>query len=173
MSEAELTRIQGDLAVIQRAMGLQLFFGKRMLIFGIFLTVAAVGAAVVSLLGENDWLQLAPFVAILVLGPVGVVPALSPHRQPRPRSHLADRPVGQRLRSVWVAACGYCWRPSSAPLWELLEPSASMPSASAPSSLFADLGSHGPEKPGTVLLSGPCSLHLARRDAAADPRPAL
>ena len=107
MSQAELGRIQGDLAVIRRALGLQLFFGKRMLIFGIFLTVAAVGAAVVSLLGENDWLQLAPFTAILVLVPVGL------YLHSRRTANLDPEVTRQVVlsvsvySSVWAAALGY------------------------------------------------------------------
>jgi hypothetical protein len=38
-----------------------------MLAFGILLTFAAIGAAVVSLLVENSWLQVAPFATFLVL----------------------------------------------------------------------------------------------------------
>ena len=72
MSEAELGRIKGDLAVIHRAMGLQLSFGKGVLVFGIFLALAAVGAAVVSLLVENDWLQVGPFATIMVLCLLGL-----------------------------------------------------------------------------------------------------
>ena len=72
MSVDELGRIKGDLAVMQRAMGLHIYFGTGMLVFGIVLTIAAVGAAVVSLLLENDLLQTAPFAAIVVLCPVGL-----------------------------------------------------------------------------------------------------
>ena len=50
---------------MQRAMGLHLSFGKGMLGFGILLTLAAVGAAVVSLVVENDWLQVVPLAAIV------------------------------------------------------------------------------------------------------------
>ena len=49
MSEGDLGRIKEDLAVMRRAMGLHLSFGREMLVFGLLLTVVAVGAAVVSL----------------------------------------------------------------------------------------------------------------------------
>src|SRR5580704_15893242 len=70
MPEDVLGRIKGDLAVMQRAMGLHLSFGKEMLVFGLLLAVVTVGAAVVNLVAENDWLRLAPLATIMVLGPV-------------------------------------------------------------------------------------------------------
>ena len=82
MSDDELGRIRGDLAVIQRAMGLHLSFGRGMLAFGILLTVASVVAAVVSLLVEDDRLQAVPFSAIMLLGPVGLF--LRSRRNPDP-----------------------------------------------------------------------------------------
>lgn len=107
MSDGELGRIKGDLAVIQRAMGLHLSFGKGMLVFGILLTVAAVGAAIVSLLVENDWLQLAPLAAIMVLGPVALF------LRSRRTTNLSPENTMQVVLSVgiygivWGAACGY------------------------------------------------------------------
>jgi len=106
MSEDVLGRIRGDIAVMQRALGLRLSFGKGMLAFGILLTVAAVGGAVVSLLVENDWLQLAPLAAISVLVPAGLF------LQSR-RTNLSHEINLQVLVSVciywvvWVAASGY------------------------------------------------------------------
>jgi carbon starvation protein CstA len=107
MSEGDLGRIRGDLAVMQRAMGLHLSFGKGMLVFGILLALAAVGAAVVSLLVENDWHQLIPLAAIMVLGPVGLF------LRSRRTTNLNPEIAMQVLMSVsiysvvWVAACGY------------------------------------------------------------------
>ena len=107
MSEDRLGRIKGDLAVMQRAMGLHLSFGKGMLTFGIMLTAAAFGAAVVSLLVKDDWLQLAPLAAIMVIGPVGLF-----LRFRRSTSHSPEITVQVVLSVgvygiVWGAACGY------------------------------------------------------------------
>ena len=66
MSDAEIGRIKGDLAVIQRALGLQYSFGNGVLVFGTFLTFAAVGAAVVSLQVESSWFQVIPFALIMI-----------------------------------------------------------------------------------------------------------
>jgi hypothetical protein len=107
MSQAELRRVQEDLAAVRRAMGLHLSFGKGMLVFGLLLAVAAAGAAVVSLVAEDGWVQLAPVATIMSLVPVG--------------AYLYSRFVGypgheitlQVLLSscmygiVWPAACGY------------------------------------------------------------------
>jgi hypothetical protein len=107
MSEDVLGRIRGDLAVMQRAMGLHLSFGKGMLVFGILLTLAAVGAAVVSLVVENDWLQVVPLAAIMVLVPVGLF------LRSRRTTNLSHEIILQVLVSVtiyavvWIAACGY------------------------------------------------------------------
>ena len=67
MSEAEVDRVRGDLAIIQRAMALRLSFGKEMVVFGILLAAAAAMAAVVSLWSESDWGQVGPFAAIMML----------------------------------------------------------------------------------------------------------
>ena len=107
MSEAELGRIKGDLAVIQRAMGLQLSFGKGVLVFGIFLALAAVGAAVVSLLVENDWLQVGPFATIMVLCLLGL------YLQSLRTNDLSHEIKLQVVLSITIyfavfgAACGY------------------------------------------------------------------
>jgi hypothetical protein len=107
MSEAELGRIKGDLAIIQRAMGLQLSFGNGMLAFGLLLSIAAVGAAVVSLLSENEWLQVAPFATIMAFCMLGL------YIRSRCNSNLSHEIKLQVVLSstiycvVWIAACGY------------------------------------------------------------------
>ena len=107
MSEDVLGRIRDDLAVMQRAMGLHLTFGKGRLVFGIVLTLAAVGAGIVSLLVENDWLQVTLLAAIMVLGPVGLF------LRSRRTTNLSSEITIQVVLSVtvycvvWVAACGY------------------------------------------------------------------
>ena len=67
MSEAEVDRVRGDLAIMQRAMALRLSFGNEMVVFGILLTAAAGMAAVFSLRSESNWGQLGPFAAIMML----------------------------------------------------------------------------------------------------------
>jgi hypothetical protein len=107
MSEDVLGRIRGDLAVMQQAMGLHLSFGKGMLGFGILLTLAAVGAAVVSLLVETDWLQVLPLAAIMVLVPVGL---FLRSRRSANVSHEINLQVLVSVTIyavVWIAACGY------------------------------------------------------------------
>lgn len=107
MAEDQLERLKDDLAVMQRALGLRLSFGKGMLVFGTLLTAAAVGAAVVSLFVESDWLQLAPLAAILVIGPLGLF------LQSRRSASLSPEITVQVVLSVgiygivWGAACGY------------------------------------------------------------------
>ena len=106
MSQGELTRIRDDLVVMQRAMGLHLSFGKGVLVFGSFLAISALAAAVVSLLADADWLQLAPLAAIMILVPVGLFLASR-------RANVIPEMTMQFLLSisiygvVWVAACGY------------------------------------------------------------------
>ena len=107
MSEAELYRIKGDIAVIQRAMGLQLSFGKGMLVFGILLTFAAVGAGVVSLLVESDWLQVGPIATIVLLCLLGLY---FQSRRIADLSHEIKLQVGLSITihfAVLGAACGY------------------------------------------------------------------
>jgi hypothetical protein len=104
MSEHELGRIRGDLAVMQRAMGLRLSFGKRILVFDMLLALAAMGAALVSLQVETDWLQQVPFAAIMVLVPAGLF------LQSRRASHEINLQVLMSFTVyavVWIAACGY------------------------------------------------------------------
>ena len=107
MSDDELGRIRGDLAVIQRAMGLHLPFGRGMLAFGILLTVASVVAAVVSLLVEDERLQAVPFAAIMLLGPVGLF--LRSRRNPDPGPEITTQVMLSIsiYAVVWVAGCGY------------------------------------------------------------------
>lgn len=107
MSEADLGRIQGDLAVIQRAMGLRLSFGKGTIAFGAVLGVAAVCAAVVSLLSGNEWLQIVPFATIMAFCMVGLYVE---SRRNADLSHEIKLQVGLSMTVygvVWVAACGY------------------------------------------------------------------
>ena len=108
MSEDDvLGRIKGDLGVIQRAMGLHLSFGKGMLGFGIVLALASVGAAVVSLLTENDWLQVVPLAAIMVLVTMGLFVRF---RRTNNVSHEINLQVLASVviyAVVWIAACGY------------------------------------------------------------------
>src|ERR1700691_4029088 len=107
MSESDLGRIKEDLTVMQRAMGLHLSFGKGMLGFGILLTFAAVGSAVVSLLVENGWLQVVPLAAIMILVPVGL---FLRSRRTTNVSHEINLQVLVSVTIyavVWIAACGY------------------------------------------------------------------
>jgi len=107
MSEGELGRIKGDLAVMQRAMGLHLPFGKEMLVFGLLLAVVTIAAVVINLLAENDWLRLAPLAAIMVLGPVVLF------LRSRRTANLSPEITRQVVLSVgiyvivWGAANGY------------------------------------------------------------------
>lgn len=107
VSQAELRRIQQDLTTVQRAMGLHLPFGKGVLAFGTLLTVAAVGAAVVSLMAEGAWLQIAPLAAIMLLVPTGL------YLRSRRTTNLDPEITLQVVLSVgiygivWGAACGY------------------------------------------------------------------
>jgi hypothetical protein len=112
MSEDVIGRINGDLGVIRRAMGLHLSFDKGMLWFGVLLALAALGAAVVSLLTENDWLQVVPLAAIMVLVPVGLF--LRVQRTPN-ISHEINLQVLVSVviyAVVWIAACGYAFATS-------------------------------------------------------------
>lgn len=107
MSDDELGRVRCDLAVMRRAMGLHPYFGKGVLAFGVFLTVVAAGAAVVSLLVEDDRFQAALLAAIMVFGLVGLF--LRSRRTP----DLDPEIIAQVVLSVsvycvvWVAGCGY------------------------------------------------------------------
>jgi hypothetical protein len=89
---------------MQRAMGLRLFFGKGMLVFDLLLAFAAIGAALVSLRVETDWLQQALFAAIMVLVPTGLF------LRSRRTSHEINLQVLMSITIyavVWIAACGY------------------------------------------------------------------
>ncbi len=106
MSEAELGRLKSDLAIMQRAMGLNLPFGQEMLAFGILLSLVALSGAVVSLLGESDWLEVAPFAAIMILGPTGLY--LGARRTAlNPEITVQVVLSGGVYCIVWGAACGY------------------------------------------------------------------
>lgn len=107
MTDEELGRIRSDLSVMRQAMGLHLSFGQGMLTFGLLLTLAAVGAAAFSWLVEDDWLQLVPFTAIMVLVPVGLylrssrTPGLSPEIIMQVIMSISTYAV------VWVAGFSY------------------------------------------------------------------
>ena len=107
MSEDVLVRVKGDLAVIQRAMGLRLSFGKGTLVVGMALSVAALGAGAVSLLVDNDLLQVALLTAIMVL------PLFGLFLRSRGSADLTSEVKMQVVLSVtiyafvWIAACGY------------------------------------------------------------------
>jgi hypothetical protein len=107
MSEDVLGRVKGDLAVIQRAMGLRLSFGKGMLVTGTALSVAAFAAAVISLLVDNDVLQVALLAGLVALPLVGLF------LRSRGATDLPHEVTIQVALSVsiyafvWIAACGY------------------------------------------------------------------
>jgi hypothetical protein len=104
MTEDVLGRISGDLAIVRRAMGLRLFFGKGMLVFNMVLALAAIGAVVLSRQIESDWLQQVPFAAIMGLVPVGL------YLRSRRTSHEINLQVLMSVciyAVVWIAACGY------------------------------------------------------------------
>jgi hypothetical protein len=107
MSDDELGRLKGDLAVIRSAMGLHMAFGKGMLAVGLFLTATATAAAVVSLLVERDSLQLALPAAVMIVGLVGLF--LRSRRTPGLDSAVVTQvTVSISIYGVvWVAACGY------------------------------------------------------------------
>lgn len=120
MSDDELGRLKGDLAVIRGAMGLHLPFDRGILVAGISLAATATAAAVLSLLVERDSLQQALPGCIMVAGLMGLY--LRSRRLP----DLDSRVVAQVAVSisiygvVWVAACGYLIAGVAGPL---LEPS--------------------------------------------------
>ncbi len=107
MSDVEISRIQGDLEVIQRALGLQYSFGKGVLVFGTFLTFAAVCAAVVSLLVESSWFQVIPFALIMIFCLIGL------YLQSRFTTDLSHEIKLQVVLSITIyfavfgATCGY------------------------------------------------------------------
>jgi hypothetical protein len=107
MSNDELGRLKGDLAVMRSAMGLHLPFGRGMVAVGIFLTATATTAAVVSLLVERDSLQQALAAAVMVAGLVGLF--LRSRRNPGLDSEVVTQIVVSIsiYGVVWVAACGY------------------------------------------------------------------
>jgi len=89
---------------MQRAMGVRLSFGKGILVFDMLLALAAIGAALVSVQVETDWLQQAPFAAIMVLVPAGLF------LRSRRTGHEINLQVLMSVTIyavVWIAACGY------------------------------------------------------------------
>ncbi len=106
MSDAEMSRVKGDLAVIQRALGLHFSFGKETLVFGTFLALAAVSSSVLSLLVESSWFQVIPFAVIMTLCLIGL------HLRSR-RTDLSHEIKLQVVLSITIyfalfaATCGY------------------------------------------------------------------
>jgi hypothetical protein len=107
MLEPDLTRIRSDLDLVQRAMGLRMPFERGVLACGILLTISAIAAAVVSLLVEADWLQLAPFSAIMFLWPVGIFLKSRRSANASPEMTMQVALSVSVYGVVWVAACGY------------------------------------------------------------------
>ena len=106
MTNDELGRLEGDLAIMRNAMGLQVPFGRGVLAVGTLLSVTAVAATVVSLLIERDLLQLFLPAAAMVPGLIALF--LRSRRAPR-----LDREVVNQIvvsiciyAVVWVAASG-------------------------------------------------------------------
>ena len=107
MSDDELGRLKGDLAVMRSAMGLHVPFGRGVLAVGISLTATAALAAVVSLIVERDSLQQALPTAVMVAGLIGLF--LRSRRTPGLDPEVVNQ-VGVSIciyGVVWVAACGY------------------------------------------------------------------
>ena len=102
MSEAEVDRVRGDLAIIQRAMALRLSFGKEMVVFGILLAAAAAMAAVVSLWSESDWGQVGPFAAKMMLCVLWL------YRQSRRVENLSHEITLQVSLSITIYAALVC-----------------------------------------------------------------
>ena len=104
MSDDVLGRIKEDLETMQRALGLHLPFGGKMLAFNLLFTLAALSAGIASLQVETDWIQHAAFAAIMVIVPTGLF--LRSHRT----SHEINLQVLLSVTIyavVWCAACGY------------------------------------------------------------------
>lgn len=104
MTEDLLGRINEDLAVMRRAMGLRLYFGKGMLAFNLLMAIAAIVAAIISLQIESDWLQQVPFAVIMGLVPVGL------HLRSQRTTHEINLQVLLSVTIyavVWISACGY------------------------------------------------------------------
>ena len=72
ISNGQLGRIQGDLAIMRQAMGLQLYFGNGILVFSMLLFVAALTAAFLSLIFESSWLHIVPFAVFMALSLIGL-----------------------------------------------------------------------------------------------------
>lgn len=70
--DRQLGRVQSDLALMQRALGLRLYFGSGTLLFSILLSVAALIAAFLSLHFDSSWLHVIPFTVFMVLCLLGL-----------------------------------------------------------------------------------------------------
>ena len=107
ISDGQLGRIQGDLAIMQRAMGLHLYFGSGILVFSILLSVAALIAAFLSLIFDSSWLQVVPFAVFMVLCLFGL---FFQSRRFTDLSHEIKLQVTLSITvyfAVICAACGY------------------------------------------------------------------
>jgi hypothetical protein len=104
MSEDVLGRIERDLAVMQRAIGLQLSFGKGILVFDISLALAAAGASSIGLWLGTDSLQQITFAAVMFFVLVGLF------LQSRRTNHEVNMQVLMSVTVyviVWISACAY------------------------------------------------------------------
>ena len=104
MSEDALGRIERDLAVVHRAIGLHLSFGKGILVFDILLAIAATGAAFVGLQLETDWLQQVTFATVILFVLVGLFV------RSRRTNHEINMQVLMSVTvyaGVWIAACAH------------------------------------------------------------------
>ena len=72
ISNGQLERIHGDLAIMRQAMGLHLNFGRGTLFFNVLLIAAALSAALVSLITDSSWLHIVPFAVFMVLSLIGL-----------------------------------------------------------------------------------------------------
>lgn len=107
ISIGQLGRVQSDLAVMRKAMGLHLYFGSGTLVFTMLLFVAALTAATVSLIFNSSWLHVVPFAVFMTLCLIGLF------FQARRFADLSHEIKLQVILSITVyfavicAACGY------------------------------------------------------------------
>ena len=107
MSEDALGRVKSDLAVIQRALGLRLSFGRGVLLTGAALAVAAFGAAAISLLVDNDLFQVGLLAGIIALPLVGLFLRSRSGTDLNPEFKMQVVLSVSIYAFVWIAACGY------------------------------------------------------------------
>lgn len=107
MSDAELSRVKQDLAVMGQAIGLHLPFGREAVAANGTLAVLAGAAAVLSLVLPMGLPQLVPLAAVALAVPVGL------YVHSRLKGATAPEVAAQLLWSigvhglVWFAACNY------------------------------------------------------------------